>query len=196
MFGRVMSLSCITVFGANFSDMLVYFAGVSCQMGISISCPFSDSSDIEKGIESVIVKSISLGKDEARTPVRSISFNGRDSDPTIVKSLVSGKMIVEGSVSFRKRELGTLISITSPLLEEKKQETVVPDNPKSDESNIQYPIPKSSTGITQELFPLDPSSPKHEAATKLQKVYKSFRTRRKLADCAVLIAQSWYASLL
>lgn len=36
------------------------------------------------------------------------------------------------------------------------------------------------------------NSPKHEAALKLQKVYKSFRTRRKLADCAVLIEQSWY----
>lgn len=35
-----------------------------------------------------------------------------------------------------------------------------------------------------------PHSPKHEAAIKLQKVYKSFRTRRKLADCAVLIEQS------
>lgn len=42
---------------------------------------------------------------------------------------------------------------------------------------------------------LDPSSPKHEAAIKLQKVYKSFRTRRKLADCAVLIEQSWWKLL-
>ncbi|KAI3750763.1 hypothetical protein L2E82_21565 [Cichorium intybus] len=33
------------------------------------------------------------------------------------------------------------------------------------------------------------SSPNHEAATKLQKVYKSFRTRRQPADCAVLIEQ-------
>ncbi|CAN4089792.1 unnamed protein product [Withania somnifera] len=39
------------------------------------------------------------------------------------------------------------------------------------------------------------SSPKHEAALKLQKVYKSFRTRRKLADCAVLIEQSWWKLL-
>lgn len=30
------------------------------------------------------------------------------------------------------------------------------------------------------------------AATKLQKVYKSFRTRRQLADCAVLVEQKWY----
>lgn len=42
---------------------------------------------------------------------------------------------------------------------------------------------------------LDPSSPKHEAAIKLQKVYKSFRTRRKLADCAVLVEQSWWKLL-
>ncbi|XP_073154525.1 IQ domain-containing protein IQM2-like isoform X2 [Henckelia pumila] len=38
--------------------------------------------------------------------------------------------------------------------------------------------------------------PKHdEAAIKLQKVYKSFRTRRKLADCAVLVEQSWWKLL-
>ncbi|XP_051113395.1 IQ domain-containing protein IQM2-like [Andrographis paniculata] len=49
---------------------------------------------------------------------------------------------------------------------------------------------------------LDPSTPepKHEAAAiKLQKVYKSFRTRRNLADCAVLIEQScccWWWKLL
>ncbi|XP_022986980.1 IQ domain-containing protein IQM2-like [Cucurbita maxima] len=42
---------------------------------------------------------------------------------------------------------------------------------------------------------LDPTNPKHVAALKLQKVYKSFRTRRKLADCAVLVEQSWWKLL-
>ncbi|KAG9136317.1 hypothetical protein Leryth_003902 [Lithospermum erythrorhizon] len=37
--------------------------------------------------------------------------------------------------------------------------------------------------------------PQHEAAIKLQKVYKSDRTRRKLADCAVLIEQNWWKLL-
>ncbi|KAF2924071.1 hypothetical protein DAI22_07g241100 [Oryza sativa Japonica Group] len=41
-----------------------------------------------------------------------------------------------------------------------------------------------------------PESPKHEAAAvTLQKVYKSFRTRRRLADCAVLVEQSWWKLL-
>ncbi|KAL4340835.1 hypothetical protein GQ457_08G002150 [Hibiscus cannabinus] len=33
------------------------------------------------------------------------------------------------------------------------------------------------------------------AAIRLQKVYKSFRTRRKLADCAVLVEQTWWRLL-
>lgn len=47
-----------------------------------------------------------------------------------------------------------------------------------------------STLLTQE------DNPKHMAAIKLQKVYKSFRTRRKLADCAILIEQSWYITYM
>ncbi|KAK7280818.1 hypothetical protein RIF29_08327 [Crotalaria pallida] len=42
---------------------------------------------------------------------------------------------------------------------------------------------------------LDPNNLKHLAVLKLQKVYKSFRTRRKLADCAILIEQSWWKLL-
>uniref|UniRef100_J3N2K6 Uncharacterized protein n=1 Tax=Oryza brachyantha TaxID=4533 RepID=J3N2K6_ORYBR len=39
-------------------------------------------------------------------------------------------------------------------------------------------------------------SPEHQAAAvRLQKVYKSFRTRRQLADCAVLVEQRWWKLL-
>lgn len=146
---------------------------VSAEMGITVSCPFSNDSDLESSID-VVVKSISFGGGNGeKTPMRSISFKGLDSDPTILKSLGSGKTLIEGSVSFKRSDSGTVISITPPS-------PIVKHNEKL--SNL----------IDEET--LDPSSPKHEAATKLQKVYKSFRTRRKLADCAVLVEQSWYFS--
>ncbi|XP_030524542.1 IQ domain-containing protein IQM2-like [Rhodamnia argentea] len=162
-------------------------------MGISCSCPFSDYSDLENQFESVIVKSISFGKDHVKTPVRSISFNGRDCEPTIVKSLGSGQTIVEGSISFKRRESRTVISIEAPLSNEQKDVAFAMENAKEMVRESQKL--NSSMWASQELSPDDPSSPKHEAAVKLQKVYKSFRTRRKLADCAVLVEQSWWKLL-
>ena len=58
---------------------------------------------------------------------------------------------------------------------------------------MNYTSPRSdrSKEMCLKLPVLDPKNPKDEAAIKLQKVYKSFRARRKLADCAVLVEQSW-----
>ncbi|XP_071712538.1 IQ domain-containing protein IQM2-like [Rutidosis leptorrhynchoides] len=61
-----------------------------------------------------------------------------------------------------------------------------------EKNEIQFENARSDNGLDC----IEQGSPKHEAAaTKLQKVYKSFRTRRKLADCAVLIEQSWWKLL-
>ncbi|XP_021752505.1 IQ domain-containing protein IQM2-like [Chenopodium quinoa] len=88
-------------------------------------------------------------------------------------------MIIEGSFSFKQRESDTLISVipNSPLKEGLDTQLL--------KSNNVYPqSPVANFG-----------SPKDEAAVKLQKVYKSFCTRRKLADCAVLVEQSWWKLL-
>ncbi|XP_035541343.1 IQ domain-containing protein IQM2-like isoform X1 [Juglans regia] len=163
-------------------------------MGISFSCPFAKYSDVENGLESIIFKSISFGEDEVKTPVRSVSFNSEDSEPKILKSLSFGKMKIEASVSFKTGELEKMLSVKAHPLENNMH-----TESKIQENNVvcnQSPRSDSHAAMIQSLPILDPTNPKHVAALKLQKVYKSFRTRRKLADCAVLVEQSWYASYL
>ncbi|KAK6145068.1 hypothetical protein DH2020_021888 [Rehmannia glutinosa] len=150
--------------------LIDYFNPIQNCMGVSCSCPLAVYFDFENGFESV-VKSIN---DEQTTPIRSVSFKGKDSEPKILQPLGSGKLL-EGSVRYRARKTQTMKKFTETL------------------SRL------SRSGSSVDLIPhspiLDPNSPKHEAAIKLQKVYKSFRTRRKLADCAVLIEQSWWKLL-
>ncbi|KAJ4893535.1 calmodulin-binding family protein [Raphanus sativus] len=145
-------------------------------MGVSFSCQFTKQEDVETALDSVTVKSISFGDDdECRTPKRSVNFSDRTLEPTILKSLGSGgKMVVEKSVSFKGMQLERMISLNT-------------------KENNGFELDNAE--IARELSVLDPRNPKHEAAIKLQKVYKSFRTRRKLADCAVLVEQSWWKLL-
>ncbi|KAJ4898045.1 calmodulin-binding family protein [Raphanus sativus] len=148
-------------------------------MGVSFSCPFAEQDEVEAALDSVTVKSISLGDDdECKTPKRSVNFNDKTLEPTILKSMGSGgKMVVEKSVSFKGMQLERMISLNRSVL----KEDFTKENGFELEDNA--------------ISVLDPSNPKHEAAIKLQKVYKSFRTRRKLADCAVLVEQSWWKLL-
>ncbi|KVH90861.1 hypothetical protein Ccrd_007110 [Cynara cardunculus var. scolymus] len=134
-------------------------------MGLSFSCPFAAYTDLEAGL-----KSISLEDDEVKSLGLSCSFKIQDSEPSAMQLMVSQTMKIEGSVSFK-------VSSDEGIGAEKIEMHV--ESPRS--NNV--------------LDDFDQGSPKHEAATKLQKVYKSFRTRRKLADCAVLIEQSWWKLL-
>ncbi|XP_057420545.1 IQ domain-containing protein IQM2-like [Lotus japonicus] len=159
-------------------------------MGISfsLSCPFVNYSDVEDDLDSVIVKSINFGNDEIRTPLRSVSFKDQDLEPTILKSLGSGKMTIETSVSFKSKDLENMIS-TRTLSFDKEKNMPISKICNSKEMEAECQVETIQSAL------LNPNSPKHIAALKLQKVYKSFRTRRKLADCAILVEQSWWKLL-
>ncbi|KAK9153345.1 hypothetical protein Sjap_000825 [Stephania japonica] len=168
----------------------------SCnQMGITFTCPGCDYESLDEGFETVYVRSFSFNGDEVKTAVRSVSFNGRNAGPKILKSIGSGKMIFEGSVSLKGREMETMISIKAPLQDMEKNVPVKSVSFRSEVIENRSTQSNNSNEKIRQSPMLDMGAPKHEAALKLQKVYKSFRTRRQLADCAVLVEQRWWKLL-
>ncbi|CBI29960.3 unnamed protein product, partial [Vitis vinifera] len=152
-------------------------------MGMVASCPFAD--DLDRDFEAALLRSLSFGAHDVKNALRSFSFNGHDSERPTMKSFPSGKMIFEGSLSFKRTELDTRISLKAPC----------PDSIKSKDTNEQ--VPKSDS-LLEKIPPLtlpERGNRTFQAALKLQKVYKSFRTRRQLADCAVLVEQRWWKVL-
>ncbi|KAM2568365.1 hypothetical protein TB2_008609 [Malus domestica] len=149
-------------------------------MGFPISCPLADFDDLDSHCGAVHVSPVSLTKEE-RKPLQSLSSNTCcDLEPTTtMKSPGSVKMNFEEPLSLKDMELDT-ISANSPAGDM--------------ENNVSARV-ESGIGEKQQTSENSLKEPKYQAALKLQKVYKSFRTRRQLADCAILVEQRWWKVL-
>ncbi|XP_031397571.1 IQ domain-containing protein IQM6-like [Punica granatum] len=105
-------------------------------------------------------------------------------------------MIFHGSaLSFNGRELEALFALYSPSSDLEGKDFAWSASLRSNSCHDFLGMETTSRNNYSPLSPMRTNQRHHQAALRLQKVYKSFRTRRQLADCAVLAEQRWWKLL-
>ncbi|KAF5812134.1 hypothetical protein HanXRQr2_Chr04g0189181 [Helianthus annuus] len=144
----------------------------------------------------LILKHLPYDLENLENRLPSESFNKSESEYEItsqVSSPTSSKRRNTISLSSSSEPLKVMLQTTlsfKNLVQEIKNLT--PDNPNLETGHLgpANPLPEPVVFVSPR-----PVSELNAAATTVQKIYKSYRTRRNLADCAVVVEELWWKAL-
>lgn len=136
--------------------------------------------------ETVVVRSVSFGRREREQVFRTFSFKKKDVE--ILHKFDESKV----SRRVDAQKLKTVGPMKDLVVNKECKNSLSRDNDQEAayKSKLEVLIPaRVVVASPRPITELD------AAATKLQKVYKSYRTRRNLADCAVVVEELWWKAL-